>query len=94
MRDPYKRLGIERDASSEEIQEARNYLVQEYSDHEKSRESIEQAYDRIIAEKFLQRKKTKINLKVQKFKQKSRIFINYCFTQFSLDSGWFITYSS
>ncbi|GBG90533.1 hypothetical protein CBR_g50877 [Chara braunii] len=63
IRDPYKRLGISSDASNEEIQEARNYLVQQYKRHEKSVESIEAAFDKIIMEKFKQRKKSKINLK-------------------------------
>lgn len=63
VRDPYRRLGLGRDASTEEIQEAKNYLLLEYEAHERSREAIEDAYDKIISEKFKLRKKTKINLK-------------------------------
>ena len=63
MRDPFKRLGISRDASEEEIQEARNFLAQEYAAHERSRESIEAAHDKIIMESYRARKKSKINLK-------------------------------
>eukprot|EP00475_Leptophrys_vorax_P038630 TRINITY_DN68517_c0_g1_i1.p1 TRINITY_DN68517_c0_g1~~TRINITY_DN68517_c0_g1_i1.p1 ORF type:complete len:273 (-),score=6.86 TRINITY_DN68517_c0_g1_i1:192-1010(-) len=63
VRDPYKRLGLGRDASTEEITDAKNYLVEEYRDDERSREAIEEAFDRIIAEKFRERRKSKINLK-------------------------------
>lgn len=47
-RDPFKRLGIDRDASFEEIQEARNFLVEQYRAHEPSREAIELAFDDIL----------------------------------------------
>lgn len=63
VRDPYKRLGISREASEEEIQEARNFLVSEYAGHAKSRESIEEAYDKIIMESFQARRKSKTSLK-------------------------------
>ncbi|KAG6556552.1 hypothetical protein Mapa_001491 [Marchantia paleacea] len=63
VRDPFKRLGVSRDASEEEIREARNYLTSQYGGHEKSRESIEAAYDKIIMDSFRDRRKTKINLK-------------------------------
>eukprot|EP00271_Cylindrocystis_brebissonii_P010172 TRINITY_DN26280_c0_g1_i1.p1 TRINITY_DN26280_c0_g1~~TRINITY_DN26280_c0_g1_i1.p1 ORF type:complete len:329 (+),score=51.54 TRINITY_DN26280_c0_g1_i1:141-1127(+) len=62
-RDPHRRLGVTRDASTEEIQEAKNFLLEEYGSHERSREAIEEAYDKIIAAAFSARKKTKINLK-------------------------------
>lgn len=51
-RDPYKRLGIEREASFEEVQDARNFLYDQYSAHEPSRESIELAFDDILQEKM------------------------------------------
>lgn len=63
VRDPYKRLGVSRDSSEEEIQEARNFLAEQYVGHERSRESIEAAHDKIIMESFRARKKSKINLK-------------------------------
>ncbi|KAI3429256.1 hypothetical protein D9Q98_005353 [Chlorella vulgaris] len=50
-RDPYKRLGVTRDASYEEVQEARNFLVEQYQGHEPSRECIELALDSILEEK-------------------------------------------
>ncbi|KAL2631217.1 hypothetical protein R1flu_015903 [Riccia fluitans] len=63
VRDPFKRLGVSRDASEEEIREARNYLSSQYGGHERSREAIEAAYDKIIMESFRDRRKSKINLK-------------------------------
>lgn len=63
--DPYKRLGISRDASEEEIWSSRNFLLNQYSDHERSAESIEDAFERILMNSFLQRKKTKMNLKAR-----------------------------
>lgn len=67
--DPYKRLGVSRDASEEEIQEARNFLIEQYAGHERSVESIEAAFDKIIMKSFRERKKSKINLK-SKLKKK------------------------
>ena len=61
-RDPYKRLGISQEATYEEIQEARNYLVELYGGHEKSAESIECAFDKIISQKLRVRKKSGICL--------------------------------
>eukprot|EP00899_Mesostigma_viride_P020349 jgi/Mesvir1/28315/Mv04835-RA.1 len=62
-RDPYRKLGVNADASSEEIQEARNYLISQHGWDAASRESIEAAYDRIISEKLKVRAKGKINLR-------------------------------
>ncbi|ONK75111.1 uncharacterized protein A4U43_C03F13480 [Asparagus officinalis] len=61
--DPYKCLGVTPDASEEEITSARNFLLQQYAGHEKSVESIEAAYEKILMASFRARKKTKINLK-------------------------------
>ncbi|XP_010913591.1 protein CHAPERONE-LIKE PROTEIN OF POR1, chloroplastic isoform X2 [Elaeis guineensis] len=63
VRDPYKRLGISHDASEEEIREARNFLLEQYAGHERSEESIEAAYEKILMASFRERKKSKINLK-------------------------------
>lgn len=51
-RDPYKRLGVSRDASFEEVQEARNFLVEQYRDHDPSREAVELALDAILTERY------------------------------------------
>ncbi|MCO5608350.1 hypothetical protein L7F22_062558 [Adiantum nelumboides] len=63
VRDPYKVLGVTRDASEEEIQSAHNFLAEQYAHHERSREAVEAAHDKIIMESFRARKKSKINLK-------------------------------
>ncbi|KAL2338268.1 hypothetical protein Fmac_012714 [Flemingia macrophylla] len=67
--DPYRRLGISRDASEEEIWGSRNFLLQQYAGHERSEESIEAAFEKILMASFIQRRKTKINLK-SKLKKK------------------------
>jgi hypothetical protein len=58
-RDPYRRLGIDAEASYEEVQDARNYLVDTYRGHSAGVESIEAAFDRIIQDKLNTRKKAK-----------------------------------
>jgi hypothetical protein len=67
--DPYKRLGVSKYASEEEIQEARNFLIEQYAGHERSVESIEAAFEKIIMKSFRERKRSKINLK-SKLKKK------------------------
>lgn len=61
--DPYKRLGISPYASEEEVWGSRNFLLQQYAGHERSEESIEAAFEKLLMTSFKQRKKTKINLK-------------------------------
>lgn len=56
-RDPYRLLGLGRDAGFEEVQDARNYLYELYRWHEPSREAIELAFDSIIQEKLKVRHK-------------------------------------
>ncbi|XP_077221292.1 dnaJ (DUF3353) [Tasmannia lanceolata] len=63
IRDPYKRLGISREASEEEIQAARNFLVNKYAGHKPSVDAIESAHDKIIMQSFHERKNPKINIK-------------------------------
>lgn len=63
VRDPYKRLGISREASEDEIQAARNFLIQNYAGHKPSVDAIESAHDKIIMQKFYDRKNPKINIK-------------------------------
>ncbi|GLU20289.1 hypothetical protein SLE2022_364970 [Rubroshorea leprosula] len=69
VRDPYKRLGISPYASEEEIWGARNFLLEQYAGHERSEESIEAAFEKLLMAGFEERKKTKINLK-SRLKQK------------------------
>ncbi|XAR57963.1 hypothetical protein NMG60_11026283 [Bertholletia excelsa] len=63
VRDPYKRLGISREASEEEIQGARNFLIQRYGGHKPSVDAIESAHDKIIMQKFRERKSPKLDIK-------------------------------
>lgn len=74
IKDPYKRLGISREASEEEIQAARNFLINKYGGHQPSVDAIESAHDQIIMRSFYERKNPKINIKkkVREFSQ-SRI---------------------
>lgn len=74
VRDPYKRLGISSEASEDEIQAARNFLVRQYAGHKPSVDAIESAHDKIIMQKFYERKNPKIDVKkkVRQFRQ-SRI---------------------
>ncbi|CAN0891470.1 Protein CHAPERONE-LIKE PROTEIN OF POR1, chloroplastic [Linum grandiflorum] len=67
--DPYKRLGVSQDASSDEVWSARNFLLEQYAGHEKSEESVEGAFEKLLMTSFKQRKKTKINLKTKLKKQ-------------------------
>lgn len=63
IKDPYKRLGISREASEEEIQAARNFLINRYGGHKPSVDAIESAHDRILMQSFYDRKSPKINIK-------------------------------
>ncbi|KVH87837.1 protein CHAPERONE-LIKE PROTEIN OF POR1, chloroplastic [Cynara cardunculus var. scolymus] len=63
--DPYKRLGITTDASEDEVWSSRNFLLDQYAGHERSAESIEAAFEKILMTSFQNRKKTKINLKTR-----------------------------
>lgn len=63
--DPYRRLGVPSDASEEELWGSRNFLLQQYAGHERSEESIEAAFEKILMASFQKRKKTKINLKTR-----------------------------
>ncbi|KAL6509546.1 tyrosine/serine/threonine protein phosphatase [Orobanche gracilis] len=62
---PYKRLGITTDASEEEIWGARNFLLNQYAGHERSAESIEASFEKLLMTSFRNRKRTKINLKTK-----------------------------
>ncbi|XP_044469904.1 protein CHAPERONE-LIKE PROTEIN OF POR1, chloroplastic [Mangifera indica] len=63
VRDPFKRLGISREASEDEIQAARYFLIQKYAGHKPSVDAIESAHDKIIMQKFYERKNPKIDMK-------------------------------
>ncbi len=59
---PYELLGVTKDASFEEIQEARNRLSQQNRDDRKLVESLEAAYDAVIMERLKMRQEGKIKV--------------------------------
>ena len=59
---PYKQLGINEDATFEEIQAARSRLTAEYSSDPKRQEAIETAYDAILMERLRMRQEGKIKV--------------------------------
>ncbi len=59
---PYERLGVKQNASFEEIQDAKQRLIQKYRDDSKILESIEAAYDAIIMERLKLRQEGKIKV--------------------------------
>lgn len=59
---PYEQLGITEDASFDEIQEARDRLVKEYSSDLKVAEAIEAAYDAILMHRLRLRQEGKIKV--------------------------------
>ncbi|CAF2073643.1 unnamed protein product [Brassica napus] len=81
-RDPYKRLGISKMASEDEIQGARNFLIQQYAGHIPSVDAIESAHDKIIMQKFHERKNPKIDItkKVRQVRQSKAV--NFVFERF------------
>ncbi|KAF2586379.1 hypothetical protein F2Q70_00035580 [Brassica cretica] len=82
VRDPYKRLGISKMASEDEIQGARNFLIQQYAGHIPSVDAIESAHDKIIMQKFHERKNPKIDItkKVRQVRQSKAV--NFVFERF------------
>lgn len=56
-RNPYRLLGVSRDASFDEIRDAKDFLVAQHRGHEPSVEAIEVAYDKIIEQKLKNRNK-------------------------------------
>lgn len=56
-RDPYKLLGLTEEADFEEVQDARNFLVEQYRQHEPSREAIELAFEKVLSEHMKRRQK-------------------------------------
>lgn len=59
---PYERLGVSEDASFDEIQEARNRLVEEHGENRKEVEAIEASYDAILMERLRMRQEGKIKV--------------------------------
>jgi hypothetical protein len=59
---PYEKLGVSEDASFDEIQDARNRLLEQYSGDAKRLEIIEVAYDAILMERLRMRQEGKIKV--------------------------------
>ncbi|MBD2346605.1 CPP1-like family protein [Anabaena subtropica] len=59
---PYEKLGVSEDASFDEIQDARNRLLEQYSGDGKSVEIIETAYDAILMDRLRMRQEGKIKV--------------------------------
>ncbi|MFN6566442.1 molecular chaperone DnaJ [Nostoc minutum NIES-26] len=59
---PYDKLGVSEDASFDEIQDARNRLLEQYSGDGKSVEVIEAAYDAILMDRLRMRQEGKIKV--------------------------------
>ncbi|TAF12224.1 MAG: molecular chaperone DnaJ [Nostocales cyanobacterium] len=59
---PYEKLGVSEDASFDEIQDARNRLLEQHGGDSKGREFIEAAYDAILMERLRMRQEGKIKV--------------------------------
>jgi hypothetical protein len=59
---PYEKLGVSEDASFDEIQDARNRLLEQHGGDGKGLELIESAYDAILMERLRMRQEGKIKV--------------------------------
>jgi hypothetical protein len=59
---PYEKLGVSEDASFDEIQDARNRLLEQHSGDAKSLELIEASYDAILMDRLRMRQEGKIKV--------------------------------
>lgn len=59
---PYQKLGVSEDASFDEIQDARNRLLEQHGGDSKGREVIEAAYDAILMDRLRMRQEGKIKV--------------------------------
>jgi multisubunit Na+/H+ antiporter MnhB subunit len=59
---PYEKLGVSEDASFDEIQDARNCLLEQHSGDSKVLETIEAAYDAILMERLRMRQEGRIKV--------------------------------
>lgn len=94
IKDPYKRLGISNEASEDEIQSARNFLVQKYAGHKPSVDAIEAAHDKIIMQQFYERKNPKINVKKKMREVSQSRYVQAVTTRFRTPATNFIIKTS
>lgn len=59
---PYQKLGVSEDASFDEVQDARNRLLEQHGGDSKGRELIEAAYDAILMDRLRMRQEGKIKV--------------------------------
>ena len=59
---PYEKLGVSEDASFDEIQDARNRLLEQHGGEGNDREFIEAAYDAILMDRLRMRQEGKITV--------------------------------
>lgn len=59
---PYEKLGVTKDATFDEIQDARNHLLKQYGGDPKLLETVEAAYDAILMERLRMRQDGKIKV--------------------------------
>jgi Protein CHAPERONE-LIKE PROTEIN OF POR1-like len=59
---PYSKLEVPEDASFEEIQSARDRLVERHPDDERARQDIETAYDAILMDRLRKRQEGKVTV--------------------------------
>ena len=59
---PYEQLGVTEESSFEEIQEAKQRLVQQYQNDSKIVESIEAAYDSVLMDRLRMRQEGRIKV--------------------------------
>ncbi len=59
---PYNKLGVDDDASFEEVRDARDRLLREHEGDESQQEAIEVAYDAILMDRLRARKEGKITV--------------------------------
>ena len=59
---PYEKLGVTQNATFDEIQDARNHLLQQYSGDPKRLETVEAAYDAILMDRLRMRQDGKIKV--------------------------------
>jgi len=59
---PYEQLGVESDASFDEIQEAKNRLIHQYQGDHTALEMVEAAYDAVIMERLRLRQEGRIKV--------------------------------
>ncbi|MFN5193229.1 MAG: CPP1-like family protein [Cyanobacteriota bacterium] len=60
-RDPYTRLGIERDAAFDAVQAARSRCLQEAGDDPMARSAVEAAYDAVLMDRLKERQQGRVS---------------------------------